>query len=101
MLSRDNRNFHGWGYRREIIKALESRKLGSDGDNDGMTETEFKYTTKMIESNLSNFSAWHNRSKLIPRLLNEQQAEDENRVKMLNAGWLHESRTFWTSTDDS
>ena len=51
-----------------------------------MTEQEFEYTTKMINSNLSNFSAWHNRSKLIPRLLGERNADHKSRRKFLDEG---------------
>ena len=86
MLSLDSRNFHGWGYRRSIVKALESQELQSETKSETMTESEFQYTTKMIESNLSNFSAWHHRSKLIPRLLDERQADNEARLKMLDSG---------------
>ena len=86
MLSLDSRNFHGWGYRRMLIKALESSELRLDGSTGSMAEAEFKYTTKMIESNLSNFSAWHNRSKLILRFLDEQQADDDARFKSLDGG---------------
>ena len=86
MLSLDSRNFHGWGYRRTIVAALESPNLNQDGNYVSMTEQEFEYTTKMIRSNLSNFSAWHNRSKLIPRLLEERQADDESRRRFLNEG---------------
>lgn len=49
-------------------------------------ETEFAYTTKMINADLSNFSAWHNRSKLIPRLLDERKADDEARRNFLDDG---------------
>lgn len=92
MLSLDGRNFHGWGYRRTVIAALESNSH-TDGDS-GMTrsegkslvEEEFTYTTKMIETDLSNFSAWHNRSKLIPRLLDERGADAETRRKFLDDG---------------
>ena len=98
MLSLDNRNFHGWGYRRELIKALESDGLRLEGNAGSMTEAEFNYTTKMIESNLSNFSAWHNRSKLIPRLLDEQQAENEARLKMLDGGRLRNPWSIDIST---
>ena len=49
-----------------------------------MVRSEFEYTTKMIGMNLSNFSAWHNRTQLIFRMLNEEQAGDEERKKMLD-----------------
>jgi geranylgeranyl transferase type-2 subunit alpha len=82
MLTRDNRNFHGWAYRRKVISELESRKLHGKS----MVEAEFDYTTKMIKSSLSNFSAWHNRSKLIPRLLDERNAGSASRRQFLDDG---------------
>jgi len=92
MLSLDSRNFHGWGYRRTVIAALESNGLdqGKPGVTDvagqSLVEEEFTYTTKMIETNLSNFSAWHNRSKLIPRLLDEREADVTTRQHFLDDG---------------
>jgi geranylgeranyl transferase type-2 subunit alpha len=80
MLMRDNRNFHAWSYRRFVVQNLEQL---SEGPSKTMTKEEFDYTTKMIHNNLSNFSAWHNRSNLIPRLLNEQSANDAERREML------------------
>jgi len=78
MLALDSRNFHAWDYRRKIVSELE--RLG----NKSMVEPEFEYTTKMIQSNLSNFSAWHNRSQLIPRLLEERNASSEDRKKLFD-----------------
>ncbi|KAI4136482.1 MAG: hypothetical protein LQ340_008129, partial [Diploschistes diacapsis] len=128
MLARDSRNFHGWGYRRDVVAELESERLDvPDGDVEGvqgeesrgwmevgvegeaeadgssrterakdrgrgrsrsmsMVQSEFDYTTRMINTNLSNFSAWHSRSKLIPRLLDEQGADHAARRKMLDDG---------------
>ncbi|KLJ09261.1 geranylgeranyl transferase type-2 subunit beta [Blastomyces silverae] len=97
MLSLDSRNFHGWGYRRQVISALEELASNDDDDatedkNDGasapksMAKAELDYTTKMIGTNLSNFSAWHNRTQLILRLLDEQAASGEERQKMLDNG---------------
>ena len=86
MLTLDSRNFHGWGYRRMITKSLESENSDSQDRGESVAEAEFEYTTKMIRANLSNFSAWHYRSKLIPRLLDERQADDKARLKMLDQG---------------
>ncbi|RBR10787.1 uncharacterized protein FIESC28_09318 [Fusarium coffeatum] len=80
MLSKDQRNFHAWGYRRFVVAKLESVDL----QGKSMVEKEFEYTTKMIKSNLSNFSAWHNRSQLIPRLLQERGANPKIRAMFLD-----------------
>ena len=53
-----------------------------------MAQDEFDYTTKMVNQDLSNFSAWHNRSKVILKMLDEKQATDEERKEMLNSGKL-------------
>ncbi|TAQ88215.1 hypothetical protein B7494_g3458 [Chlorociboria aeruginascens] len=80
MLTRDSRNFHGWGYRRHVIAQLESPALHGQS----MTESEFEYTTRMVSAKLSNFSAWHYRSVLIPKLLNERNADDAARRQFLD-----------------
>ncbi|KAL7625298.1 Rab geranylgeranyltransferase [Parahypoxylon ruwenzoriense] len=79
LLNQDQRNFHGWNYRRFVVTTLESSELVGKS----MAEDEFAYTTRMIESNLSNFSAWHNRSLLIPRVLDERGADDKTRAVFL------------------
>ena len=86
MLSLDNRNFHGWGYRRIVVAALERPQLRDESVGASMTKDEFDYTTRMIRTSMSNFSAWHNRSVLIARLLDEQAANDEDRRKLLDEG---------------
>jgi len=98
MLSRDSRNFHGWGYRRRVVAALESPELQVMPDMEdqanqevltegsSMAEEEFQYTRKMIGANLSNFSAWHNRSKLILRILQEKNASKAERKAMFDSG---------------
>ncbi|KAI5285464.1 Rab geranylgeranyltransferase, partial [Ascosphaera aggregata] len=104
MLSLDNRNFHGWGYRRKVVAEIEklmtrvqaeeeeeNNKESDDADEKATSATtpslakeELDYTTKMIKMNLSNFSAWHGRMRTILRLLNENNASDEDRRKMLD-----------------
>ncbi|OJJ70941.1 hypothetical protein ASPBRDRAFT_43813 [Aspergillus brasiliensis CBS 101740] len=85
MLTLDSRNFHGWGYRRFVVETL--RELNSE-EQEGpqMTQTEYEYAKKMIGANLSNFSAWHYRTKLIQRMLNEKSASDAERKAMLDDG---------------
>lgn len=81
MLSRDQRNFHAWSYRRFVVTKLESNQL----DGSSLAESELDYTKKMITLNLSNFSAWHSRSNLSPRILQERGADDEARAAFLSA----------------
>ncbi|AEO61538.1 hypothetical protein MYCTH_2311786 [Thermothelomyces thermophilus ATCC 42464] len=81
MLGKDRRNFHAWGYRRHVVQQLESATL----EGSSMVEAEFAYTDKMIfNTDLSNFSAWHSRSKLIPRLLDERGADEAARRAFLD-----------------
>jgi len=59
-LTLDERNFHCWDYRRTVAQRANIPDID-----------EYNFTTKMIESNFSNYSAWHLRSKLIPKLFND------------------------------
>ncbi|MCJ1330808.1 Rab geranylgeranyltransferase [Thelotrema lepadinum] len=111
MLARDSRNFHGWGYRKTVVAELESPKLAASLTSESpsssnleqadsqpspetststsigtsMLESEFAYTTRMISTNLSNFSAWHTRSRLIPPLLAHRHASPSSRRQMLDS----------------
>ncbi|KUI73637.1 Geranylgeranyl transferase type-2 subunit alpha [Cytospora mali] len=94
MLTKDRRNFHAWGYRRNVVKHLESVALNGKS----MVEAEFEFTTKMIRVDLSNFSAWHNRSKLIPRLLDERGADEIARKKFFDQEGLNvgpDDQSLW------
>jgi len=73
MLDADPRNFHAWVYRRYVLASLPVRRPDA---------SELAYTTNKIESNFSNFSAWHQRSKVLSLMwengqLDEQRAKDE------------------------
>jgi geranylgeranyl transferase type-2 subunit alpha len=71
MLQLDERNFHCWNYRLWVV-GVYLQKIQE------MCERTQEYTTfvqnecdmaeKMIKKNFSNYSAWHYRSKLMPKI---------------------------------
>jgi geranylgeranyl transferase type-2 subunit alpha len=97
MLAKDCQNFHGWTYRRFVIEQLESLGYvpnhsdhdidkGTMPDSSSLIEQEFNYTSNIIRSDLSNYPAWHYRSKLIPALLSSRKATEEERGRFLENG---------------
>lgn len=68
MLDADPRNFHAWNYRRYIL---------SESPTPRPLSAELAYTTKKIESNFSNFSAWHQRSKVYAQMWESGEADVE------------------------
>jgi geranylgeranyl transferase type-2 subunit alpha len=83
MLHADSRNFHAWSYRRFVVSQNDRLSTSSEGQNPSLAESEFEYTTKLIRTNLSNFSAWHNRSQLIPQILEERKVDPTARRAFL------------------
>ncbi|BFZ61335.1 Rab geranylgeranyltransferase [Saitoella coloradoensis] len=74
MLGLDPRNFHGWNYRRTVLRHIavaEGKDKGPEEREKGsrLEQEEWAYTTTHIQKNFSNFSAWHHRASLIPKLL--------------------------------
>lgn len=63
LLDLDQRNFHGWHYRRFIIENMELQYENNLIKKLEINLNEFNYTTLKIEKDFLNFSAWHNRSK--------------------------------------
>ncbi|KAM0335591.1 hypothetical protein ACHAQA_000639 [Verticillium albo-atrum] len=96
MLTKDQRNFHAWGYRRHVVRTLESEVLAGST----MSEAEFAYTERMIGAGLSNFSAWHHRSRVIPRLLEERGVKDEERRSFLDAEFALVRRALDVGPED-
>jgi len=50
---------HAWNYRRYVLANMPVERRG---------KTELAYTTRKIEASMSNFSAWHQRSKVLSSL---------------------------------
>lgn len=75
LLELDSRNFHGWHYRRYVVENMESNAVAKEDTREGKLTREveialgeFQYTTAKINKNISNFSAWHNRTKLVEKI---------------------------------
>lgn len=66
MLDVDARNYHAWAYRRYVLASMPVPRPST---------AELKYTTKKIESNFSNFSAWHQRTKVLMLLWESKQLD--------------------------
>lgn len=97
MLEQDARNFHVWEYRRYVIAQIEQAEESSKA------ERELEYTTAAINSNFSNFSAWHNRTKLIPQVLvqiEDDAGRDTRRREMLKDELELIKGAIYTDPDD-
>ncbi|KXS11014.1 protein prenylyltransferase [Gonapodya prolifera JEL478] len=82
MLNLDARNFHGWDYRRYLIAFRDP----AIPNGISTPKTEFDYTTKKIDQNFSNYSAWHYRSTVLNKAfasggLEEQLEKDFELVR--------------------
>ncbi|QPG77008.1 hypothetical protein FOA43_004403 [Brettanomyces nanus] len=66
----DPRNYHAWGYRQFIVQCMKD-SMGLEGERPKIDYQEFKFTTKMINKNISNYSAFHNRSNLVGKLFDQ------------------------------
>lgn len=75
ILALDARNFHGWTYRRFIVQKIEKATGKS------LALKEFDFTTEKINNNFSNFSAWHMRTKLVPKLFEMRATKDFESVE--------------------
>ncbi|KAG7704805.1 hypothetical protein KL950_003978 [Ogataea haglerorum] len=103
-LKADSRNYHVWQYRRYVVDRM---KLGQTSQEQLDTDLqEFNYTTKMINRDISNYSALHNRSRLV-KMLFENSPESatvfhtKNKYEFLVQELQMVKTAFYTDPDDS
>ncbi len=63
----DERNFHCWAYRYYLLEHLWPSS-SSSSDLESFYENELTFLRSTIDVNLSNYSAWHYRSKYLEKL---------------------------------
>ncbi|CDS12694.1 hypothetical protein LRAMOSA04880 [Lichtheimia ramosa] len=79
LLAMDARNFHGWDYRRYVVEKL--RQEAKDEEQVAkLTQGEFDFTTRKIKQSFSNYSAWHQRTRLLPETVASMSPEEKNQV---------------------
>ncbi|KAH7446378.1 hypothetical protein KP509_01G053200 [Ceratopteris richardii] len=89
LLTSDARNFHGWAYRRFLA-----------GISKATEEQELQYTIKKINENFSNYSAWHSRSTLLSKQLQNNIIEKDTWLKVLTEEYDLVQQAFFTEPDD-
>ncbi|CAG8539603.1 12208_t:CDS:2 [Ambispora leptoticha] len=105
ILELDSRNFHGWDYRRYVTSKLSTKMANTDDENnnysaESLTESEFKFTTTKINQNFSNYSAWHQRSKLLPSLFQEKNMTDAEKKSVIDEEFDLVKSAIYTDPDD-
>ncbi|KAI9767164.1 MAG: Rab geranylgeranyltransferase [Geoglossum umbratile] len=98
LLARDPRNFHGWGYRRYVAGELMAGDTAGGGGD--VVEGEFAYASRMVEANLSNFSAWHARAAWGVRVLDVRGAGEEERLRFFEDELALITRALYTDPYD-
>ncbi|KAK4703874.1 geranylgeranyl transferase type-2 subunit alpha, partial [Phenoliferia sp. Uapishka_3] len=106
-LKRDARNFHTWNYRRYLISAMLSLPPATPEHTPKIkklptTTSELAFTRAKISESFSNFSAWHYRTKLLPRFWEEKGwgVESEERRAMIDEELELVKQAMWSDPND-
>lgn len=70
---------HGWDYRRFVVSHLV-KKAQDETKIADIVKQEYEFTTRKINQSFSNYSAWHQRSKLLPDIVASMSTEEKDKV---------------------
>jgi geranylgeranyl transferase type-2 subunit alpha len=70
---------HGWDYRRFVVGHLR-QNAENETEVAKIVEQEYEFTTRKINQSFSNYSAWHQRSKLLSEIVASMSEEEKNTV---------------------
>lgn len=82
---------HGWNYRRYVVKKLKAIAT-NEQEEAAIIKNEYNFTTKKIYDNFSNFSAWHQRSKLLPSIVAPLSMEEKNQKAREGNKWIRAAK---------
>jgi geranylgeranyl transferase type-2 subunit alpha len=91
----DERNFHCWAYRYYLLERL--CPSSSSADLESFYENELTFLRSTIGINLSNYSAWHYRSKYLDKLLDHNPSR---RSALLSTEWQLVLSAVYTDCSD-
>lgn len=94
LLAMDARNYHGWHYRRIVVGKIEVMTKKS------LDKQELTYVTSIINKNISNFSAWHQRVQLMTHIFKEHEVKGEEMKKMVIDEIEYITNAVFTDADD-
>ncbi|UJR10871.1 hypothetical protein I4U23_015058 [Adineta vaga] len=97
-LEHDERNFHCWAYRYYLLERVcPSTSSSSSSDLESFYDKELDFLRSIIGINLSNYSAWHYRSKYLDKLLEHNPSR---RLSLLAIEWQLVLSAVYTDCSD-
>ncbi|KAG2218567.1 hypothetical protein INT45_014156, partial [Circinella minor] len=97
LLSLDARNFHGWSYRRYVVQHMRQEAI-DENNIEKIAQSEYDFTTKKINESFSNFSAWYQRTRLLPEIVQKLPEQERNSIAKDELYMVKEA--IYTEPDD-